>query len=143
MVVARRSFDEVTVGEEIPARSNVVDRAQLVQYAGASGDFNPIHWNPDFARMVGLPGVIAHGMFTMALVARAVGEWAGDPGAVGRIRVQFRKEVLPEEKVVAKGRVVEKDEAARSVRLELWAEVERDGKTLQPIKHGEAIVRLR
>ena len=140
--MGRRRFDDVTVGEEIPERSNVVDRAQLVQYAGASGDFNPIHWNPDFAQMVGLPGVIAHGMFTMALVARAVGEWAGDPGAVRRISVQFRKEVLPEEKVVAKGRVVEKDETARTVRLELWAEVEREGRTLQPIKNGEAIVEL-
>jgi len=140
--MARRGFDDVAVGEEIPERSNVVDRAQLVQYAGASGDFNPIHWNPDVAQMVGLPGVIAHGMFTMALVARAVGEWAGDPGAVSRISVQFRKEVRPEEKVVAKGRVAEKDEASRTVRLELWAEVERDGKTIQPIKNGEAIVEL-
>ncbi|HUG88572.1 MAG TPA: MaoC/PaaZ C-terminal domain-containing protein [Actinomycetota bacterium] len=140
--MARRSFDDVNVGEEIPERSNVLDRAQLVQYAGASGDFNPIHWNPDFAQMVGLPGVIGHGMFTMALVTRALAEWAGDPGAVRRVRVQFRKEVLPEEKVVAKGRVLEKDETARTVRLELWAEVERDGKTLQPIKHGEAIVEL-
>jgi len=140
--MARRSFDDVNVGEEIPERSNVLDRAQLVQYAGASGDFNPIHWNPDFAQMVGLPGVIGHGMFTMALVTRALAEWAGDPGAIRRVRVQFRKEVLPEEKVVAKGRVLEKDETARTVRLELWAEVERDGKTLQPIKHGEAIVEL-
>ena len=140
--MARRSFDDVNVGEEIPERSNVLDRAQLVQYAGASGDFNPIHWNPDFAQMVGLPGVIGHGMFTMALVTRALAEWAGDPGAVRRVRVEFRKEVLPEEKVVAKGRVLEKDETARTVRLELWAEVERDGKTLQPIKRGEAIVEL-
>lgn len=132
----------MAAGDEIPERSVVVDRAQLVQYAGASGDFNPIHWNPEFAQMVGLPGVIAHGMFTMALVARAVGEWAGDPGAVKRISVQFRREVLPEEKVVAKGRVAEKDQGARTVRLELWAEVERDGKTLQPIKNGEAIVEL-
>lgn len=137
-----RSFDQVAVGDELPERSLVVDRAQLVQYAGASGDFNPIHWNPEFARMVGLPGVIAHGMFTMALVARAVAEWAGDPGAVRRISVQFRREVLPEEKVVAKGRVAETDDAARTVRLELWAEVEREGKALQPIKHGEAIVEL-
>lgn len=140
--MARRAFDDVRVGEEIPERTTIVDRAQLVQYAGASGDFNPIHWNPEFAQMVGLPGVIAHGMFTMALVARAVGEWAGDPGAVRRISVQFRKEVLPEEKVVAKGRVVEKDEDQRTARLELWAEIERGGKTYQPIKNGEAIVEL-
>jgi acyl dehydratase len=138
----RVRFDEVNVGDEIPERSNVVDRAQLVQYAGASGDFNPIHWNEDFAKMVGLPGVIAHGMFTMALVARAVAEWIGDPGAVKRLSVQFRREVLPEERLVAKGRVAEKDEASRTVRVELWAEVERGEKTLNPIKNGEAILQL-
>ncbi len=130
------------VGEEIPERSNVVDRAQLVMYAGASGDFNPIHWNEEFAKMVGLPGVIAHGMFTMGLVAKAVSEWVGDPGAVKRLSVQFRKEVRPEEKVVAKGRVVEKDEATRTARLELWAELEREGQVLNPIKNGEALVEL-
>lgn len=140
--MARRKFDDVKVGEEIPERSNVVDRAQLVQYAGASGDFNPIHWNPEFAQMVGLPGVIAHGMFNMALVTRAVSEWAGDPGAVKKVTVQFRKEVLPEEKIVAKGKVAGKDDEARTVTLELWAEVERDGKTLTPIKNGEAVVEL-
>ncbi len=140
--MARRAFDDVKVGEEIPERSNVVDRAQLVQYAGASGDFNPIHWNPEFAQMVGLPGVIAHGMFSMALVARAVAEWAGDPAAVKKLSVQFRKEVRPDETVVARGRVAEKDDAARTVRLELWAELERDGTTVTPIKNGEAVVAL-
>jgi acyl dehydratase len=141
-MASRVNFDDVKVGEELPERSNVVDRAQLVQYAGASGDFNPIHWNEEFARRVGLPGVISHGMFTMALVARLVGEWAGDPGAVERISVQFRKEVRPGEKVVARGRIVEKDEDSRAVRLELWAEVEREGQVIQPIKNGQALVRL-
>jgi acyl dehydratase len=138
----RITFDDVKVGEELPERSNVLDRGQLVQYAGASGDFNPIHWDEEFARRVGLPGVISHGMFTMALVARLVGEWAGDPGAVGRISVQFRKEVRPGEKVVARGRIAEKDEEARTVRLELWAEVERESQVIQPIKNGQAVVRL-
>lgn len=141
-MAARVRFDDVQVGEELPERSMVVDRAQLVQYAGASGDFNPIHWNDEFATMVGLPGVIAHGMVTMALVARLVGEWVGDPSAVRRLSVQFRREVLPDEKVVAKGRVVEKDDAARTVSLELWAEVRREAKTLLPVKHGEALVEL-
>jgi acyl dehydratase len=141
-MATRVRFEDVKVGEEIPERSNVVDRAQLVQYAGASGDFNPIHWDEEFAQRVGLPGVISHGMFTMALVARAVGEWAGDPAAVQRISVQFRKEVLPGEKVVTRGKVAEKDDDARTVRLELWAEVEREGQVVQPIKNGEATVRL-
>jgi acyl dehydratase len=141
-MATRVRFEDVKVGEELPERSNVVDRAQLVQYAGASGDFNPIHWDEEFAQRVGLPGVISHGMFTMALVARAIGEWAGDPAAVQRISVQFRKEVRPGEKVVARGRVADKDEEARTVRLELWAEVEQEGQVVQPIKNGEAIVRL-
>jgi acyl dehydratase len=141
-MATRVRFDDVQVGDELPERSVVVDRGQLVQYAGASGDFNPIHWNEEFAKMVGLPGVIAHGMFTMALVARLVGEWVGDPSAVRRLSVQFRREVLPDEKVVAKGRVVEKDDVARTVSLELWAEVQREGKTLLPVKHGEAVIEL-
>ena len=135
-------FDTVQVGDELPERSNTVDRAQLVMYAGASGDFNPIHWNEEFATMVGLPGIISHGMLTMALVAKAVGDWAGGPQAVKNLSVQFRKEVRPEETVVAKGRVVEKDEASRTVKLELWAELERDGETVKPIKNGSAIVEL-
>jgi acyl dehydratase len=135
-------FDTVQVGDELPERSNAVDRAQLVMYAGASGDFNPIHWNEEFATMVGLPGIISHGMLTMALVAKAVGDWAGGPQAVKSLSVQFRKEVRPEETVVAKGRVIEKDEASRTVKLELWAELERDGETVKPIKNGSAIVEL-
>ena len=136
------NFEDVQVGQELPERSNRVDRAQLVQYAGASGDFNPIHWNDDFAKMVGLPGVISHGMFTMGLVARMLGDWAGDPGVVRKLSVQFRKEVRPEETVVARGRVVEKDEATRTVKVELWAELQRDGETIKPIKNGEAILEL-
>ena len=141
-MAARIDYDDVKVGEELPERSNTVDRAQLVMYAGASGDFNPIHWNEDFAKMVGLPGVIAHGMFNMALVARVVTDWVGDPSAVRKLSVQFRKEVRPEEKIVAKGRIAEKDDEARTVRIELWAEVDRDGDTIFPIKNGEAIVQL-
>ncbi|HZA27643.1 MAG TPA: MaoC/PaaZ C-terminal domain-containing protein [Actinomycetota bacterium] len=138
----RIRFEDVEVGEELPTRSNRIDRAQLVRYAGASGDFNPLHWNEEFARSVGFPSVIAHGMFNMALVARVVGDWTGDPGVIRRLRVQFRKEVLPDETLVAKGRVVEKQERDRTVRVELWAELERDGRTIQAIKNGEALVEL-
>jgi len=71
-----------------------VTRADLVRYAGASGDFNPIHWNDRFAREVGLPGVIAHGMLTMALVGRAVTHWAGAPDAVVEYGVRFTRPVV-------------------------------------------------
>ena len=69
---------DVAVGTELPEQVFRITRADLVRYAGASGDFNPIHWNDRVATAVGLPGVIAHGMFTMALAARAVTGWTGD-----------------------------------------------------------------
>nr|WP_203939344.1 MaoC family dehydratase [Spirilliplanes yamanashiensis] len=71
-----------------------VTRADLVRYAGASGDLNPIHWSDRVAAKVGLPGVIAHGMFTMALVGRAVTHWAGAPDAVVEYGVRFARPVV-------------------------------------------------
>ncbi|QGK71563.1 dehydratase [Allosaccharopolyspora coralli] len=88
------TLSEVTVGDELPALTVPVTRADLVRYAGASGDFNPIHWNERFATEVGLPDVIAHGMLTMALAGRIVTEWAGDPGAVARYSVRFTRPVV-------------------------------------------------
>ncbi|WP_328342811.1 MaoC family dehydratase [Micromonospora sp. NBC_00421] len=79
---------------ELPTRTYRVTRADLVRYAGASGDFNPIHWSERTATKVGLPGVIAHGMFTMALVGRAVAEWAGSPDAVVDFGVRFTRPVV-------------------------------------------------
>ena len=79
---------------DLPARTFRVTRADLVRYAGASGDFNPIHWSDRVATGVGLPGVIAHGMFTMALAARAVTEWTGDPAAIIEYRVRFTRPVV-------------------------------------------------
>ncbi|EEP71778.1 dehydratase [Micromonospora sp. ATCC 39149] len=79
---------------ELPTKTFRVTRADLVRYAGASGDFNPIHWSDRVATKVGLPGVIAHGMFTMALVGRAVAEWAGAPDAVVDYGVRFARPVV-------------------------------------------------
>lgn len=87
-------YAEVEVGTELPAQTFSVTRATLVQYAGASGDFNPIHWNEKFAVEVGLPDVIAHGMFTMAEAIRVVTDWAGDPAAVVEYGVRFTKPVV-------------------------------------------------
>lgn len=84
----------VSVGDEIPTREFPIRRADLVRYAGASGDFNPIHWNERFAKSVGLPDVIAHGMFTMATAIRVVTDWAGDPGAVVEYGVRFTRPVV-------------------------------------------------
>ena len=82
-------YDDVSVGDTIPARTYSARRIDLVKYCGASGDFNPIHWNERFAVSVGLPGVIAHGMYTMAQAANFVSSWAGDPGAVVSFGVRF------------------------------------------------------
>jgi acyl dehydratase len=85
---------DVAVGTALPEQAYRITRADLVRYAGASGDFNPIHWNERVATSVGLPGVIAHGMFTMALAGRAVTDWTGDPGALLEYQVRFGRPVL-------------------------------------------------
>jgi acyl dehydratase len=88
------SYDETLAGTEIPPRQYQVTRLDLVRYAGASGDFNVIHWNERIAKAVGLPDVIAHGMLTMALAGRFLAEWAGDPGAVAEFGVRFSAPVV-------------------------------------------------
>ena len=109
-MTARVRRDEVAVGTELPEQVSRVTRADLVRYAGASGDFNVIHWNERVAREVGLPGVIAHGMLTAGLAARAVTSWAGDPAAVQDYQVRFsRPVVVPDDEdgaeVTVRGRV--------------------------------------
>ncbi len=86
--------EQLQVGAALPARTFRVTRADLVRYAGVSGDLNPIHWSDRIATDVGLPGVIAHGMLTMAFAGRALGEWVGDPGAIEEYSVRFAKPVL-------------------------------------------------
>lgn len=87
------NISDLAVGTEIGSRSIEVTRADLVKYAGASGDFNPIHWNDRFAREVELPGVIAHGMFTMGAAVQLVTDWIGDPAAVVSYGTRFTKPV--------------------------------------------------
>lgn len=87
------AFEDLAVGQEVGRREVAVDRARLVRYAGASGDFNPIHWNERFATEVGLPGVIAHGMWTMGAAVGVVADWAGDPGAVVDYQTRFARPV--------------------------------------------------
>jgi len=84
----------MNVGDSFETQEYVVTRADLVRYAGASGDFNPIHWSERIATSVGLPGVIAHGMFTMALAARALDTWAGTAGRVRELGCKFTKPVV-------------------------------------------------
>ena len=112
------------IGVALPARLYAVTRADLVRYAGASGDLNPIHWSDRVAGSVGLPGVIAHGMFTMALAARALDEWAGGPGRVRQLGCKFTKPlVVPDDDdgalVRVEGTVTAVDGADVTVSLEV------------------------
>ncbi|HEX8767965.1 MAG TPA: MaoC/PaaZ C-terminal domain-containing protein [Jatrophihabitans sp.] len=87
-------FADVSVGTALPTQTFPIERATLIRYAGASGDFNPIHWNPQTAIEVGLPDVIAHGMLTMAMAVRVVTDWLGDPGAVLDYKLRFTRPVV-------------------------------------------------
>ena len=141
-MAARIRFDDVAVGDQIPPLSKVVRREDVKAYADASGDQNPLHQDDAFARSVGFPGIIAHGMFSMAQVAKAVTDWAGDPGALKSIDVQFRAVVFMDETLVARAEVASKDKDTRRVRLKVWAEVDRAGERVLPIKNSEAEVEL-
>jgi len=98
---------DLDVGAQIPELRVTPDRYLTARYAGASGDFNPIHIDEEFARSVGLPGRILHGLWTMAQVARAQTEAAGGPEQLKRLSVQFRGMGVPEQEVVVTGSVRE------------------------------------
>ncbi len=87
-------FSSLAVGDVVVERSFPLTRDSLVRYAGASGDFNPIHYRDDIATAVGLPGVLAHGMLTMGLAVQPVVDWAGDPGRVVDYTVRFTRPVV-------------------------------------------------
>ena len=118
-------YADVEVGTKLPALTVPIQRLTLIKYAGASGDFNIIHWNERVATSVGLPNVIAHGMFTMASAIRVVTDWVGDPGAVVEYGVRFTRPVpVPDDGVGAlleiSGEVTELLDARR-VRVTLTA----------------------
>jgi acyl dehydratase len=120
-------------GDPIPELRVTPDKYLPHRYAGASGDFNPIHIDPEFARQVGLPGNILHGLYGMAQVARAsVAATGGDPRALKRLSVQFRGMALPEEEITVTGTVKE----ARDGRLVVEAVALQGGKRI--IRNAEA-----
>lgn len=91
-----RSFEDVLVGEELPTKVVTLTRGNLVNYAGVSGDPNPIHWSDNVAELAGLRGVVGHGMLSMGIGAGFVTEWLGDPGAVKEYNVRFTSPVFVE-----------------------------------------------
>ena len=137
-----KAIAEVRVGEELPEHARVVTAADVRAYADAGGDRNPLHQDDAFARGVGFPGIIAHGMFTMGHMARAVVAWAGEAEAVSSISAQFRAAVFMGDEIVAGGRVTAVDADAGTATVDLWVRVERDGAIEWPIKKGRATVRL-
>lgn len=135
-------FEDVAVGTEIPTLAKVVTRDDVKAYADASGDQNPLHQDDAFARAVGFPGVIAHGMFTMAHLASCLVDWLGDPAALKRLRVQFRAPVFLGDTIVARGVVRSLDPQARCAVLEVSVTVDREGTTEHAIRRGQAVVQL-
>ena len=135
-------FEDLAVGTQIPASAKVVTREDVKAYADASGDQNPLHQDDGFARSVGFPGIVAHGMFTMAHLAGCIVGWVGDPAALKRLRVQFRAPVFMGETMVAGGTVRSLDRETRRAVLDVWVTVERDGATESPIKRSEAEIQF-
>jgi acyl dehydratase len=123
-------------GQALPDLTVTPDKYLTVRYAGASGDFNPIHIDEEFARAVGLPGRILHGLWTMAQVARAQTEAGGGPASLARLSVQFRGMGLPEHEVRVTGTVTEVREDTAVVHTV----AEQDGKAI--IRNAEAEIRL-
>lgn len=120
------SFAGVSVGDKLPAQTINIQRLNLIMYCGASGDFNVIHWNERIATMVGLPNVIAHGMFTMAEAGRLLTDYAGDPARVVQYGVRFtRPVVVPDDDKGAtlevSGEIIEVIESSKQVVVELTA----------------------
>jgi acyl dehydratase len=128
---------EVTPGQRLEQVVQTIERADLVRYAGASGDFNPIHWNDEWARSVGLPGVIAHGMFSMGVAARMVSAFARDPAAIKRLRVRFASMIQPGQTMTVSGEVAEV--SGGRVRIRYWGEDENGNRVLSK---GEAELEL-
>ena len=119
---ARARFEDVRVGDALPTLEKPpITTTQLVQYAGASGDFNRIHYDEPFARDAGFPSVIAHGMLSMAFFGQLVADWAGGPQSILRLHARFRAVTFPGDRITVGGEVVARDEAARTVELDLSA----------------------
>jgi acyl dehydratase len=126
----------LAAGEQIPELRVTPDRFLTVRYAGASGDYNPIHIDEEFAKSVGLPGRILHGLYSMAQVARAQTEAGGGPESLRRLSVQFRGMGLPEQEIVVTGTVREVSDGVAVVD----AEADQGGNRI--IRNAEAEIRV-
>ena len=140
MKYARVYFDDVKVGDELPPLvKGPIQQIQLTRYAGASGDFNPIHQDDEFAKAAGMGGVFAHGMLSMGFVGQVVTDWAG-AGQVRKLGVRFAGLVRLKDTVTCRGRVLAKSskDDVNLVDLEVWAENDKGDKVVT----GKATVAL-
>lgn len=136
------SFDQVAVGDTLPERTETIDQARLIRYAGASGDFNPLHWEAEFAAKVSpTGGIIAHGMLNMGLVSALVTEWAGGPEKVRTLSAAFRAPCPVGSILVISGEVLDLDPSARTATLAVWAELP-DGAKVIDRRRSRAVVTL-
>ena len=148
-------FEDLEKGQDIGLRTVELSRASLVRYAGASGDFNPIHWNERFAQSVGLSGVIAHGMLTMGTAVQLVSDWVGDPGAIVDYQTRFTKPVpvadapggenpdTPTKALTISGKVGALNEEERTARIDLTVTArDEEGKEQKVLMKSQALVRL-
>ena len=137
-----RRVEDVHVGERLPSASQTIGQADLVRYAGASGDFNPLHWDAGFAARVSpTGGVIAHGMLSMGYVSRHVADWAGGPEHVEHLATHFRAPCPVGATVELGGEVLAVDPEARTATLAVWVVLE-DGSPVVDRKRSRARVRL-
>jgi acyl dehydratase len=125
-LMALREFSSVKVGDRLPEKTYPLTRQDLVNYAGVSGDLNPIHWDDETAKLVGLDTAIAHGMLTMGLGGGYVTSWVGDPGAVTEYNVRFTAVVpVPNDgkgaELVFTGRVKSVDQESKTVMIAISA----------------------
>jgi acyl dehydratase len=140
MKYGRPYFEDVQVGDDLPALvKGPIQQIQLTRYAGASGDFNPIHQDDEFAKAAGMGGVFAHGMLSMGFVAQAVTDWAG-AGRVRKIGVRFTALVRLKDTVTCRGRVLAKSskDDVHTVDVEIWAETQKGDRVVT----GKATVAL-
>jgi acyl dehydratase len=133
------ALSSIKVGDEVRLLSRRVTQEQINAYAEASGDFNPIHINEEFARTVGLPGTIAHGMLNLGILVDGLARWAGGSDRVAAVACRFSKPLLPGDTITCAARVASVDAAGGLVELEVEAVNDRDERVLS---NGRATVRL-
>lgn len=137
-----RGLDDVRVGDEIPEQTETLTQATLLRYAGASGDYNPLHWDPEFAAGASPTGtVLAHGMLNAGILCRVVTEWAGGPERLRSMTSVFRRPCPVDATVAYGGEVVDVDADDVTATLAVWARLP-DGATLIDGRRSRAVVRL-